>query len=64
MFGNSLGTWELLVIVLVILLVFGGERLPQIVRTVAKGWHDIRSISRKARHEIEDAFLDEDRWTG
>jgi sec-independent protein translocase protein TatA len=32
-----LGTWEIIVIVLVILLLFGGKKIPELMRGVGKG---------------------------
>lgn len=63
MFGFSVGTWEILIVVLVILLVFGGKELPRIVRSVANAWRSIRNLSNKTQKEIEDIFRDDD-WKG
>ncbi len=32
-----LGTWEILVIVLVILLLFGGKKIPELMKGLGKG---------------------------
>ena len=32
-----LGTWEIIVIVLMILLLFGGKKIPELMRGVGKG---------------------------
>ena len=32
-----LGTWEIIVIVLVVLLLFGGKKIPELMRGVGKG---------------------------
>ena len=32
-----LGTWEIIVIVLVILLLFGGRKIPELMRGLGKG---------------------------
>ena len=51
MFG-SLGTGELLVILLVALLIFGSKRMPEIGRAIGKG---IREFNR-ARQEVTDTL--------
>ena len=32
-----LGTWEIIVIVLVVLLLFGGKKIPELMRGLGKG---------------------------
>jgi sec-independent protein translocase protein TatA len=32
-----LGTWEIILIVLVILLIFGGKKIPELMRGIGKG---------------------------
>ncbi|MBR1425858.1 MAG: twin-arginine translocase TatA/TatE family subunit [Paludibacteraceae bacterium] len=32
-----LGTWEIILIVLVILLIFGGKKIPELMRGLGKG---------------------------
>ncbi|MCR5821480.1 MAG: twin-arginine translocase TatA/TatE family subunit [Bacteroidales bacterium] len=32
-----LGTWEIIVIVLVVLLLFGGKKIPELMKGVGKG---------------------------
>jgi sec-independent protein translocase protein TatA len=32
-----LGTWEIIVIVLVVLLLFGGKKIPELMRGIGKG---------------------------
>ncbi len=61
MFGN-LGFWEITVLALVILLVFGAKRLPEIGQSLGKG---IREFKRSFS-EVNDAVtsLPEDRPQG
>lgn len=32
-----IGTWEIILIVLVILLIFGGKKIPELMRGIGKG---------------------------
>ena len=48
MFG--LGHWELLLILLVILLVFGAKRIPEMAQGMGRGIREFR----KAVHEVQD----------
>ena len=48
-----LGTWEIILIVLVILLIFGGKKIPELMRGLGKG---IRSFKdgMKEKEEKEE----------
>jgi sec-independent protein translocase protein TatA len=54
MFGN-LGTTELVLIGLAIILLFGAKRIPELAKGVAKGIREFR----KAAHELEEPLVDE-----
>ena len=62
MFG-SIGTSELLIIVLVVLLVFGSKQLPQVVRSLGQGWRDIQRATDEVKDEI-GSVLDDDELVG
>lgn len=49
----AIGQNEILIIVLVILLLFGVRKLPEIGRSLAEGIHEFKKASRKAREEEE-----------
>jgi sec-independent protein translocase protein TatA len=59
MFG-SIGMGELLVILLVVLLLFGGKKLPEIARNLGKGLKEFQKTTREARDEIQKILHDED----
>ena len=46
----NLGTGEIIIIVFVILLLFGGKKIPEIMKGIGKG---VRSF-KKGMNEIED----------
>ena len=58
-----LGTWEIILIVLVILLIFGGKKIPELMRGLGKGVksfkdgingkEDIEVDSQKSKAESE-----------
>ncbi|HDP95278.1 MAG TPA: twin-arginine translocase TatA/TatE family subunit [Candidatus Aminicenantes bacterium] len=53
MFG-SLGIWEILLILLVVALLFGGRKLPDLGRGLGEGIKNFRdSLSRKDQNENE-----------
>ena len=53
LFG-SLGFWEILLIVLVIVLLFGGKKIPELMHGVGKG---VKSF-KKGMQEVEDNIKD------
>lgn len=44
---------EIVFIFLIVLLVFGANRIPEIARTLAKGIQQVKNASRDFREEIE-----------
>jgi sec-independent protein translocase protein TatA len=52
MFGN-LGTPEILIIGLVILVLFGAKRIPEFMQGLGKGVREFRKAARDIQDEIE-----------
>ena len=51
----NLGTGELLLIFLVILLLFGAKRLPELARGLGKGINEFKDAVATGKQEIMDA---------
>ena len=58
MFG--LGPWELALIFLVILLLFGAKRLPEMAQGIGKGIREFKKAMRDTTDEIKGS-MDEDK---
>ncbi len=41
-----IGGWELIVILFVVLILFGGKRLPEFARNLGKGMREFKKASR------------------
>lgn len=57
LFIGGLGTTEVLVIVLVILLLFGGKKIPELMHGLGKG---VRSF-KEGMNEVNDSLKVEDK---
>jgi len=57
MFG--LGPWELLLIFLAILLLFGAKRLPEIAQGMGKGIREFRKAMKDTTEEIKGSLENE-----
>lgn len=53
MFG--MGPWEILVILLIALLLFGAKRIPEIAQGLGKGITEFKRAVRDVQGEIENA---------
>ncbi len=51
-FIGGLGTPEILIILLIILLLFGAKRIPEIMRGLGKGIREFKQASQEAVDEI------------
>ena len=47
--------WELLIIFLVVLLLFGAKRIPEMARGLGKGIREFRGAVKDVRDEVETA---------
>lgn len=59
MFG-SIGPSELIVIMLIILLLFGSKRLPELARGIGKGIHQFRKAMEDVKEEMDIKDIDKD----
>lgn len=48
----GLGTWEIAVILLLVLLIFGAKRIPEVARGLGKGIREFRSATSEISREL------------
>ena len=48
-----LGTWEIILIVLVILLIFGGKKIPELMRGLGKGIRSFKDGMNEKEEKVE-----------
>ena len=56
----SLGPAEILVILVIALLVFGPNKMPEIARQVGKGFREFRRVQQHLRSELRDVVSEFD----
>ena len=54
-FGSSMGAGEILLILVVVLLLFGAERLPGMARSLGKALENFRRAARDLTHDLMDS---------
>jgi len=53
-----IGTWEIILIVLVILLIFGGKKIPELMKGLGKG---VKSFKDGVNGKADDEPKEEDK---
>ena len=53
----SLGPWEIVLVVLVIIMLFGGKKIPELARGLSKGLKEFRKTTNDWICAIPQLFL-------
>ncbi|UYQ93358.1 twin-arginine translocase TatA/TatE family subunit [Chitinophaga horti] len=56
---QDLGMTEILLIALVVLLLFGGKKIPELMRGLGKGIREFNDAKNNVRQEIQDGMKDQ-----
>ena len=56
---GSIGPWEITIVVLVILILFGGKRLPELARGLGKGIREFRGAVSETSDQIKSSMKKE-----
>jgi sec-independent protein translocase protein TatA len=57
----SLGWNEILLILLIVLLLFGGRKIPELMRGLGKGIREFNDAKTNVRKEIEEGITEKER---
>ena len=55
MLGTMLGPWEVTIILLVVVLLFGSKKLPQLARSVGRSLNEFKRGKAEVEKEIAEA---------
>lgn len=61
LFLGNLRGWEWLIIFLAILLLFGGKKIPELMRGIGKGIHSFRQGMQEAKEEMSKPIDDKEK---
>ena len=52
---SGIGTFEILIILFIILLLFGAKKLPELAKGLGKGIKEFKKASNDIKEEVENA---------
>lgn len=55
---GMLGTNEVIIILIVVLLMFGGKKIPELMRGLGRGVREFNDAKSNVKKEIEDSVND------
>jgi sec-independent protein translocase protein TatA len=58
---GPLGFNEIIVILIIVLLLFGGKKIPELMRGLGKGVREFNDAKNNVRKEIEEGISEKDR---
>ena len=60
---GPLGFNEIIVILIIVLLLFGGRKIPELMRGLGRGVREFNDAKNSVRREIEEGITDKDNKT-
>ena len=58
---GPLGFNEILIILIIVLLLFGGKKIPELMRGLGKGVREFNDAKSNVRREIEEGITEKER---
>lgn len=58
---GPLGFNEILIILIIVLLLFGGKKIPELMRGLGRGVREFNDAKSNVKREIEEGLSDSDR---
>ena len=57
---GNLGATEIMLIAFVVLLLFGGKKIPELMRGLGKGVREFKDAKDNVRRELEESITEKD----
>ena len=54
----SLGPWEIVLIILVLIILFGGKKIPELARSLSKSIYEFKKTTREIKGEVDNVTED------
>ena len=54
----SLGPWEIALIILFVIILFGGKKLPELARGLGLGLKEFKKVTREINDEVQNSSDD------
>ena len=54
----SVGPWQVIIIILAIIILFGGKKLPELARGLGLGLREFKKATREIKDEVKSAADD------
>jgi sec-independent protein translocase protein TatA len=58
MFASFIGGWEMILILLVVLVLFGAKKLPELAKGLGQGIKEFKKATRDVQDELQSAMED------
>lgn len=60
-FLGNIGPWELVLVLVIALIVFGPGKLPEVAKSLGKGINEFKKASNEVKQQVQEAVnLDDD----
>lgn len=56
-----LGTQEIIIILVIVLLLFGGRKIPELMRGLGKGMREFNDAKNNVKQDIEDGLKEKEK---
>ena len=51
----NLGPWEIVLIILFVIILFGGKKLPELARGLGLGLKEFKKVTQEIKDEVQNA---------
>ena len=58
LFLSSFGGWEIFLVLMVVVLLFGAKKIPDLARGLGKGIREFKDATKDVKKEIDDEIRD------